>query len=285
LSESVFFINFSKNKNMQTKYALIYLFYLVNIVSFVSNAQDSLSSQPSDEQKKTPDELLSRVSFGSALGSDAYSVPKVALKTYKFSAGIGKGEWDFFLFNSVPAISINSADSEQYLRHDLVKQLGGVINVALGKTGYFGNGDIEDLQEVKGARYEVRAGGKVLDVISGANQERKTIPVLQSTFDIRYMIPLFKPKKRGEQVTRTLGQTVGNLSFDFMGAILYVPNSDVFDQYYSSRQGIPPDPTLFAGTFDIFFYVTNQLYINLGYSFTNQEEIKPVPSFSISYGK
>jgi hypothetical protein len=274
---------------MKTSRALIYFLLFFNLLSFFSLAQDTSAPPPPTTRPaahaENPDELLSQFSLGSALGSDAYSVPKAAIKTYKFTALIGKGEWEFNLFDSAPAISINSSDSEQYLRNDLIRQLGGIVNVSLGRTGYFGNGTNPDLQEIKGARFEFRLGGKVLDVLAGQSQNRQLVPVLQSTLDFRYMIPLFQYDKNADKAALTKDQAKGNLSFRFIGAVMSVVNSQVFDDYYSNRKGIPPNPTFFAGTFDMNFYITNQLFINLGYAFASEETIKPVPFFAISYGK
>ena len=277
---------------MKTTSVLIYLFLLCILTSFTARAQNEPvpSSVGSSEPRKaakgeSSNELLSQFSLGSAVGTDAYSVPKAAIKTYKFTALIGKGEWDFNLYNSVPALSINSADSEQYLRNDLVKQLGGVINVSLGRTGYFANGKNPDMEDIKGARFEFRLGAKALDVVVGESKDRQLIPVLQSTLDFRYMIPLFQYEKNADKSTRTADQAKGNLSFRAIGALMSVMNSEVFDDYYSNRKGIPPNPTFFAGNFEINFYITNQLFINLGYALASEETIEPLPYFGISYGK
>jgi hypothetical protein len=274
---------------MKTNHALIYFLLFFNVASVYCMAQDTTASAPPAKHNavhaETPDELLSQFALGSALGSDAYSVPKAAVKTYKFTALIGKGEWDFNLFNSVPVISINSADSEQYLRNDLVRQLGGIINVSMGRTGYFANGKNPEMEEIKGARFEFRIGGKLLDVVGGVSQERQLLPVGQSTIDFRYMIPLFKYEKNKEKVERTKDMAQGNLMFRFIGGAMGVMNSEIFDDYYSDRKGIPPNPVFFAGTFDVNFYITSQLFINFGYSFASEETIKPVPFFAISYGR
>lgn len=274
---------------MKARHASVYLFFLFNLLNFSGSAQDE-SSPPLPATRtatrgENSDQLLSQFSLGSALGDEAYSVPKAAVKTYKFTALIGKGEWEFNLFNSVPAISINSSDSEQYVRNDLIRHLGGIVNVSMGRTGYFANGKNPAMEEIKGGRFEFRLGAKALDVLSGVSQDRKLIPVLQSSLDFRYMIPLFKYDKDVDKSTLTADNMVGNLSFRFVGALVSVVNSKVFEDYYSDRKGIPPNPTFFAGTFDINFYITNQLFVNLGYAFASEETIKPIPFFSISYGK
>jgi len=263
--------------------AILSVFLLSGLAS-PAMAQDMGTAQDQAEEKN-PDKLLSQFSFGSAVTDDAYSVPKVAIKTYRFSAGIGKGEWEFNLFNSVPAISINSADSEAYFRNDLVRQLGGIVNVSLGKVGYIGAGKNPGLEDVKGGRFEFKVGGKAVDVLSGESGNRKLVPVFQSSLDLQYMIPLFRPREKGETANRNRDDVVGNLSFRVIGAFLAVASTDVFDDYYSTRTGIPPDPKIMVATFDVSFFVTNELYINGGYSVTNQKEIKSVPFLSISYGK
>jgi len=239
----------------------IYLIFisLVLTSSFNCLAQDDNTS-PEDTHPKSPSEVLSQFSLGSALGGESASVPKVGLKTYKFTALIGKAEWDFYLYNSVPVLSISAADSEKYFRNDLVSQLGGLLNVSLGRTGYFGNKDNPNMQDIKGVRYEFKAGGKAVDVLESESGYKSIVPVLQSTLDISYLIPLFKSAPRGETISWNRDDMI-------------------------SRRGNRPDPVLFSGTFDLFFYITDQVYIKAGYTFTNQETIKAVPFLAISYGK
>lgn len=252
--------------------------------SFNCMAQDD-STPPEDTHPKSPSEVLSQFSLGSALGGESASVPKVGLKTYKFTALIGKAEWDFYLYNSVPVLSISAADSEKYFRNDLVSQLGGLLNVSLGRTGYFGNKDNPDMQDIKGVRYEFKAGGKAVDVLESESGNKSIVPVLQSTLDISYLIPLFKSAPKGETISWNRDDMIGNLSLRFIGAIQYVADTKVYDDYYTSRRGNRPDPLLFSGTFDLFFYITDQVYIKAGYTFTNQTTIDAVPFLAITYGK
>ena len=265
---------------------IMYLLPFSIIMASAAQAQDEDTNAMRDTASiQTPAELLSKFSFGSALGNEAYSVPKVAIKTYKFAALIGKGTWDLNLTNSVPAFSVNSNNGEQYMRNDLIRQLGGAVNFSLGRSGYFANGKNASLKDIKGARFEFRAGGKVLDAIDELTQKRNFVPVFQSTLDIGFMIPLFNPQQAKTKAKRTAEDMVGNLSIRFIGAGMYIASTEVYNGYYTSRKGIAPDPSIMAGTFDVFFYITNKLYVNFGYSFSNQQEIKPIPYLSISYGK
>ena len=274
---------------MKTKLTLVNFTLLFCLATSFADAQDQDATSAQAAHKaaraETSDQLLSQFSVRSALGGDNYSVPKAAIKTYKFTALIGKAKWEFNLFNSVPAMSVNEADSEQYVRHDLLKHIGGLINISMGRTGYFGNGNNHDMEEISGARFEFRLGAKALDVLPAPEQEREFIPVLQSTIDFRYMIPLFNYDKNADNSTLTSDKMVGNLSFRFIGAYMYVMNTTVYNLYYSDRKGIPPSPSIFAGQFDANFYITNQIFINAGYAFATEKNIKPLPFFSISYGR
>jgi hypothetical protein len=98
---------------------------------------------------------------------------------------------------------------------------------------------------------------------------------------------LIDPKdrvKKGEKVNLK-EKMIGNLSFRFLGSIMQVLNQEVYGQYYTTRRGVPASPTIFTGTLEMYFYITDQIYINAGYSFTNQPLIKPIPFFSVSYGR
>lgn len=228
---------------------------------------------------------FSQFSLGTGLGS-ASGTPKVTLNSYRFSALIGNGFWDFYLFNSVPTIGTAEGDSEQYLRGDLVRQLGGLLNLSMSKVGYFGYGGDPEVREVKGAQIDFRMGMKAIDVANRRKGNSFLIPILQTSLDLRYLIPLILHDQnyRSGQKINLKDKMVGNLSFRFLGTLMQVLDQSIYGTYYTSRKGVPSSPTIFTGTTEMYFYISDQIYINAGYTFTNQKLIAPVPFLSISYG-
>jgi hypothetical protein len=260
---------------------------MLGLFSFAVCAQTVDTIIPTSSNDKEPPAAFSQFSLGAGVGSGS-STPKVTLNSYRFSALIGKGYWDFYLFNSVPTVATTDADSERYVRNDLVKQLGGLLNLSVSKVGYFAYGGDPSVREIKGAQVDFRLGGKAIDVANRRKGNTFLIPILQSTLDLRYLIPLIdnKDKKKKGETTKDLREKmVGNLSFRFLGSFMQVLNQEVYGTYYTSRRGVPASPSIFTGTIEMFFYITDQIYINAGYSFTNQPLIKPIPFLSVSYGR
>ncbi len=264
----------------------IYLAFLMVSFSFVLHAQTHDTIVPTSSNDKEAPAAFSQFSLGAGVGSGS-STPKVTLNSYRFSALIAKGYWDFYLFNSVPTLATAEVDSERYVRGDLVRQLGGLLNMSVSKVGYFAYGGDPSVRDVKGAQVDFRFGGKAIDVANRRKGSSFLIPILQSTLDLRYLIPLINHKdqlKKGETVNLK-EKMIGNLSFRFLGSIMQVLNQEVYGEYYKSRRGVPASPTIFTGTVEMYFYITDQIYLNAGYSFTNQPLIKPIPFFSVSYGR
>jgi len=269
------------------------LFAVLFCFPFAMIAQVAHSSDSAYTEK--PSEVLNQFAVGS--GTDGGFTPKATIKTYKLSALIGSGYWDFYLFNSLPAIPPTEGDSatthesrRAYVRNDLLRQAGGLLNVSVSKVGYFANGHDDEVKEIKGAQVDFRLGVKAVDVFNRRKDESFLIPIFQSTIDLRYLIPLITPDKnikKGDKINLK-ERMVGSLSFRFEGAFLQVmSNTEVYDQTFISKKGLPPSSTVFAGTFETFFYISDQIYINVGYSFTDQDQkqIPNTPFFSISYGK
>lgn len=264
-----------------------YFTFLIILLSFAASAQTKDTIIPTSSNDKQEPAAFSQFSLGAGVGGGS-STPKITLNSYRFSALIGKGYWDFYLFNSVPTLATIDADSERYVRNDLVKQLGGLLNLSVSKVGYFAYGGDPSVKEIKGAQVDFRIGGKAIDVANRRKGNSFLIPIAQSTLDFRYLIPLINNKdrkKKGETTTNLRENMIGNLSFRFLGSIMQVLNQSVYGQYYTSRRGVPASPTIFTGTIEMFFYITDQIYINAGYSFTNQPLIAPIPFFSVSYGR
>lgn len=265
----------------------IYITFLLGLLALTINAQTADTIIPTSSNNKQAPAAFSQFSLGAGVGSGS-STPKVTLNSYRFSALIGKGYWDFYLFNSVPTLATTEADTERYVRNDLVKQLGGLLNLSVSKVAYFAYGGDPNVKEIKGAQLDFRLGGKAIDVANRRKGNTFLIPILQSTLDLRYLIPLIDPKdrkKKGETTTNLREKMVGNLSFRFLGSFMQVLNQEVYGKYYTSRRGVPASPSIFTGTIEMFFYITDQIYINAGYSFTNQPLIEPIPFLSISYGR
>lgn len=227
--------------------------------------------------------------------------PKINLKTYNFKAYIGKTDFDFYLFNStptlIPAIT-DTSEQKRYVANDVLQQVGGLLNISLGKVAFLGYGDDPELKYVKGLQFDVRVGGKLMEVpFLRGETKSKFFPAFQTYVDLRYLIPLvpISAKKEGKTVN-IKEQMVGNLSFRLQGGLLqFFPSEDNIgrrtDPYslyfvtYENNRVIYPRSTLFAGNAEMFFYITNKIYISAGYFFSNDPLIDNYPFFSVSYGE
>jgi hypothetical protein len=242
-------------------------------------------SQSTDSTSENKSSAFSQFSLGGGVGN-ASATPKITLNSYRFSALIGKGNWDFYLFNSVPTIQTVEADSEQYMRGDLLRQAGGLLNLSVSKVGYFGYGKDESAREVKGAQLDFRVGGKAIDVANRRKGQTFLVPIILSSVDFRYLIPLVKngSKKKGDTNFNVKENMVGNLSFRVLGSVMQVMNQSIYGSYYRDKKGIPAQPTIIVGTVEMYFYISDQIYINAGYTLSNQPLIPAMPFFSLSYG-
>ena len=217
----------------------------------------------------------------------AGSSPNITLKTYKLSALIGKGTWDLYLYNSVPAYSIDRSDSITNLGGDILNQLGGLMNVSLSKTGYFANGENKTYKDIKGGQIDFRMGGKLLDSQNrlGADKYEFMVPVLQSTIDVRYLIPLVNPLERKKNLNTDLRKgLMGNLSFRVYGGVMQVLNKKVYNRMFEDERGnAPKRATLFTGNVEFNLFLTDQFFISAGYSMSNEQRVPNRSFFSISY--
>ena len=214
------------------------------------------------------------------------SSPNITLKTYKLSALIGKGTWDLYLYNSVPAYSIDRSDSITNLGGDILNQLGGLFNVSLSKTGYFANGGNKAIKDIKGGQVDFRLGGKVLDSQNRFSSDGYDfmVPVLQSTIDVRYLIPLVNPADRKKKLNSDLKKSLlGNLSFRVYGGVMQVMKSEAYDRYFEDERGNAPSHTLFTGNVEFNIFLTDQFFISAGYSVSNEKQMPNRSFFSISY--
>ena len=210
--------------------------------------------------------------------------PQVTLKTYKLKALIGRGFWDLYLFNTLPTLSIAKEDSLQALSDDLLNQLGGLLNVSLSRVAHFGYGGNEVNRDIKGGVMDVRTGVKMLDSRTREKDAKDfVVPVFQSTFDLRYLIPLVKPENSKSDQADIRNFSIGNLSFRVYGTFMQVLNTKVYDQYFTSERGVPPRHSLFTGSAEVNLFISNQIFLSAGYTLSNQETMLNRSFFSVSY--
>lgn len=190
--------------------------------------------------------------------------PYLTLKTYKLKGLVGKGTVDLYLFNSVPAFSIKRTDSLNVLAEDVLNQLGGLLNFSLSKVGYFGNGGDQINKDIKGGQVDFRLGGKALDSRNRDFDANFIVPVFQSTFDVRYLIPLVAPQTKKQSSDNLKKAISGNLSFRVYGGFMQIFNTTIYDQYYTDVRGNPPTHSLFTGGAEINLFISNQFYISGG---------------------
>ena len=232
----------------------------------------------------TSSNVLDQASLGYAGTS-----PNLTLKTYKLSALIGKSQWDLYMYNSVSAYTIAAEDSSVALGNDILNQLGGLFNISLSKMGYFANGTDPGLRDIKGGQLDFRIGGKVLDAYNrnlndGASLS-SMVPLLQSTLDVRFLVPLVNPGDRKNTPNFDLrDKMLGNLSIRVYGTAMQVLRQDVFNRYYTDVFGNAPSTTVLTGNIEMNLFITNQFYISAGYSLSNQKgQLANRSFFSISY--
>jgi hypothetical protein len=243
------------------------------------------------EKLKTEDNLGEKEHYDSqlleqfSLGYSGVS-PKVNLQTYKFSALIGKGYWDFYFHNSVPTVAPSPNDSIKYLTNDILQHAGGLLNVELGKVGYYGYGEDPSVRFIKGAQVDFRLGARLIDIPNRRTGNFQFIPTVQSSLDFRYLIPLVSSERTtatGEK--RTLqDRMLGNLTFRFQGSSRYVFQSDTYDRYFETARGNAPNHLMLVGNAEVYFFVTNKIYLSAGYAFNNIPTVPNLPFFSVSYG-
>ena len=217
------------------------------------------------------------------------SAPKVTAQSYKLGFSLGKdgaNYWELNLFNSVPTVSPSATDTVEYVSNDLRKQFGGLANFSLSKTAYFGYGGDRSVRDVKGFQTDFRFGVKLVDTQNRKAGTDFLIPVFQSTFDVRYLIPLINARKATDERSRVdiKKSMVGNLSFRVSGSYMSIINTTTYDLYYATKQGILPNPNLLVVTPEMRFYVTNQIDFGVGYSYNNYDFLSNAVFFSISYG-
>ena len=258
-----------------TLYAIIVLLLLVE--SFTVNGQVF-------ETELDPEEGARSSVLDQASASFTGASPSLTLKTYKLKGLIGKGSWDLYLFNTVAALSVKRQDSLQVLADDILNQLGGLLNFSLSKVGYFANGkDIEN-RDIKGGQMDFRFGGKLIDSRNRELNSNFTIPIFQTTMDVRYLIPLVATTQDTDEDEFDIKNLMkGNLSFRLYGSFMQIFNTKVYDEYYRTKQGILPTHSLFSVSGEVNIFISNQLYLSAGYTLSNQPTLPSRSFFSVSY--
>ena len=229
--------------------------------------------------------LTSASVLDQASASFTGTAPNVTLKTYKLNALIGKGTWDMYIYNTLPTLTVDRTDSLQAFSDDLLNQLGGLLNFSLSRQAYFANGGDAINKDIKGGIFNFRLGSKVLDSRTRAPGEEIFIPVLQSSLDLQYRIPLVDPKKEGRSAEDLKQLAVGNLSFRFYGSFMRVLNEGLYNEYFTSERGIPPRKMLLTGNMEVNLFITNAVFISAGYTISNEANIPERAFFSISYAR
>ena len=253
--------------------------------SCLSSTAQTMSSTDKDSTSEKEQHF-----FGGIASGYSGTSPKITSETYHLGFSLGKdggNYWDLYLFNSLPTVAPQTIDTTEYVTNDIRRQLGGLANFSISKVGYFAYGGDRSIRDLKGLQLDFRTGVKLVDIPLRRQGSDFLIPIFQSTFDIRYLIPLIPPRKAtdGNGKVDIRKSMVGNLSFRLSGAYMTVLNTTNYDLYYATKKGIIPNPNLLVLTPEMSFFVTNQLYVSVGYSYNSYEFLTNAVFFSLSYGK
>lgn len=256
----------------------------LTLVTLLLAATSNVVSGQVFETEIDPEEGARSSVLDQASASFAGASPSLTLKTYKLKGLIGKGSWDLYLFNTVPTLSVKRQDSLQVLADDILNQLGGLLNFSLSKVGYFANGKDTDNRDIKGGQMDFRFGGKLLDSRNRELNSNFTIPIFQTTMDVRYLIPLVATTQSPDKDKFDIKNLMkGNLSFRLYGSFMQIFNTKVYDEYYQTKQGILPTHSLFSVSGEVNIFISNQLYLSAGYTLSNQPTLPSRSFFSVSY--
>lgn len=274
------------------KFRFILLFWLVIPAYINAQVVEMIQIDTSTNQIKGGADFFNQASIGMN-GSNT----SVTLKTIKLSAMIGNSEhstpWDLYLFNSVNAFSIQDSDRIDAVGKDLLNQIGGVFNIALAKTGYFAYEGKPDLKGVKGGVCEFRIGARAVDIQNRVDDKKFLVPLIQSTADVRYLIPLVDNQDRHNRKSDIKSRMKGNLSFRTYVGYIHVfenqPSVTEVSEYYSKngtldglggpyyrtfrvmgglKDGYAPPTDIMTFNFEANLFITNAFYISFGYTST-----------------
>ncbi len=217
---------------------------------------------------------------GAGINPDPLMPPRLNLKTYKLSAEIARTWWDFYVLNTVPTFNVNEDDSIKSFSNEVLNQTGGVLNVALSKVAYFANGKDDLNKDVRGAQLDFRAGTKLLDPPTRKYSEF-IVPTFQTSLDLRYLIPLSASKVRNKEELKK--KMIGNLSFRVYGTWQKIFASKTYNRYFISRKGNEPPTNITTYGYEINLFITNELFLSFGQTFSNLLVMPTRTMISISY--
>ena len=221
-------------------------------------------------------ELFDQASLGFSSSN-----PTLSLKTFKLAALIGNQEWDFYVFNSTPAFSIPREDTAQVLSDGILNQIGGLANIALSKVAYFANGHDKLNRDFRGAQLDFRLGGKLLDAQNRTEGNDFLVPILQSSLDLRYLIPLVQSSQETEGSLRD--RMRGNLSFRIYGTAMQILRSDVYDRVFIDERGNKPSHSILTGNIEVNLFITDQFYLSVGHTISTEQRLPNRTFFSVSF--
>lgn len=217
---------------------------------------------------------------GVGVNPDPLMPPRLNLKTYKLSAEIANTWWDFYVLNTVPTFTVNEKDSIKSFSNEVLNQTGGVLNAALSKVGYFANGKDDLNKEIKGAQVDFRAGTKLLDPPTRKYDEF-IVPTFQTSLDLRYLIPLSSSRVKNKEELRN--KMIGNLSFRVYGTWQKIFANKTYDSYFISRKGNTPPNSITTYGYEMNLFLTNELFISFGQTFSNLSTMPNRTVISLSY--
>lgn len=258
------------------KIILVGLLMQLSILSFAQIVETA--STDSTGNKKEASSFLSQAGFG--VSPDPLLPPRINIKTYKLSANIAGGWWDLYVLNTVPTFTINAEDSLEAFAFELLNQTGGIFNVSLSKVGYFANGDDKSNQDIKGAQIDFRGGVKLIDPPTRRYSEF-IVPTAQASLDLRYLIPLTSAEVKNK--TELRNKMMGNLSFRVYGMWQKIFAEDTYNEYFKTRKGNAPPDMMASFGYEINLFITNELFVSFGQTFSNIHNMPNRTIISLSY--
>ncbi len=250
--------------------------------AFLSAKAIAQAPQPTPQDDPGPHQQASSILGNAALATNAdpFLPPRIGLRTYKLSANIGKGWFDFYLHNNLPTFLPNAKDSLVAFSNEILNHLGGVANVAFGKLMYFGNGGDVLNRNIRGGMIDIRAGAKFIDPPT-RNYAEFLVPTMQGSIDVHYLIPL--SQGRISDKTKMKEQSVGNLSFRAYGTYQHIFRSEVYQEYFKTRKGNPAPVDLVTLSYEVSLFLSNAFYISYGQSFGNIMTIPDRTAIAFNY--
>ena len=217
---------------------------------------------------------------GAGINPDPLMPPRLNLKTYTLSAEIAGTWWDFYVLNTVPTFNINEKDSVKSFSNEVLNQTGGIFNVALSKVAYFANGNDDLNKDIRGAQLDFRAGSKLMDPPTRRYSEF-VVPTFQTSLDLRYLIPLATSRVKSKEELRK--RMIGNLSFRVYGTWQKIFANKTYNTYFVSRKGNDPPNSIATYGYEINLFITNELFLSFGQTFSNLVVMPTRTLISLSY--